>query len=824
MVHRQEDLSWRRLASLWRAQRQDTRTEEIMGKGTSSSNKETDPFASESAPSSRRPISDWAHRDKRVLAEQAPDYLLLLDLEGVILLANRPLPDLTIEEMVGHELTSLLPIRFRRDLTGCLRRVIDRRLQDRCEIEYRAQNGRVWTLEVRVGPILEERELTSLAVSCSNVTEQRHTIRALQRSEARYRSLIETQTEFIVRWLPDGTHTFVNDAYCRFFDQPRDAILGTSLFQRVHEKDRERVRAKISSLSTAHPTAVDEHRVLTTGGAPHWQEWIDRGIFDEDGLLVEVQSVGRDISERRGAEEQLRQSEERYLLLTEAISDVIWTMDLDQRLTYVSPSVRRLFGYQPEELPGLDLSQLLAAGSFPLARDTLLEELRFQQEIETGQTRTRTLDLELVHKNGTPVWCEVKMTLLRDERGRPKGVLGVARDISSWKDAQEALVESEDRLRRAQRLEAVGQLAGGIAHDFNNLLTVIIGNVELIARELPPRDELRGQIEEVSKAARRAASLTRQLLAFSRKQMMVPEILTFNTIVCDMSNMLRRLVGENIELETALQPQLDWVKADPSQLELVLVNLAVNARDAMPDGGRLTIETANEYLDRSYSDGNYEVVEGPYSKLAVTDTGRGIPAHDQSRIFEPFFTTKEVGKGTGLGLSTVYGIVKQSGGYIWVDSEPNKGTRFRIYLPRIEKSESHERPAAESAGQSPGTETILLVEDEDGVRALASKILESIGYRVIAASNGDQALRILAGAEQSLHMLLTDVIMPGMSGAKLAEEALAAKPDLKVLFISGHSDDVLTHHGELDPETNFLEKPFTPDALANKVREVLDAA
>jgi two-component system cell cycle sensor histidine kinase/response regulator CckA len=305
--------------------------------------------------------------------------------------------------------------------------------------------------------------------------------------------------------------------------------------------------------------------------------------------------------------------------------------------------------------------------------------------------------------------------------------------------------------------------------------------------------------------------------------MMVPEILTFNTIVCDMSNMLRRLVGENIELETALDPQLDWVKADPSQLELVLVNLAVNARDAMPDGGRLRIETANEHLDRSYSDDNYEVVEGSYSMLAVTDTGRGIPAHDQSRIFEPFFTTKEVGKGTGLGLSTVYGIVKQSGGYIWVDSEPNKGTRFRIYLPRIEKSENHERPAAESTGQSPGTETILLVEDEDGVRALASKILENIGYRVIAASNGEQALRILAGAEESLHLLLTDVIMPGMSGAKLAEEALAAKPDLKVLFISGHSDDVLTHHGELDPETNFLEKPFTPDALANKVREVLDA-
>jgi PAS domain S-box-containing protein len=794
----------------------------IMSEGSSSSKAKGGALPLGSSAPPRTPDSDWAHREKRALAENAPDYLLMLDLEGVVLVANRPLPDLDLAAMIGHKLSSLLPIRFRRDLTECLQRVMDRKIQDRCEVEYRAHSGQAWTLEIRVAPVLTGQSLSSLAVSCSNVTEQRHTIRALKRSEARYRSLVQTQTEFIVRWLPDGTHTFVNDAYCRFFDQPRASILGTSLFQRVHEQDRDRVRAKITSLSTGTPTATDEHRVLTPDGLACWQEWIDHGFFDEDGVLLEIQSVGRDISGRHRAEEQLRQSEERFLLLTGAIADVIWTMDLDQQLTYASPSVWRLLGYRPDELPGVDLGQLLAADSFPLARDTLLEELRFENEVETGLSRTRTLDLELVHKNGTPIWCEVKMTLLRDEKRRPTGILGVARDISSWKDAQEALVESEERLRRAQRLEAVGQLAGGIAHDFNNLLTVIIGNVELMARQLSPRDDLRGQIDEVSKAARRAASLTRQLLAFSRKQMMVPEVLTFNTIVCDMSNMLRRLVGENIELETELDPKLDWVKADPSQLELVLVNLAVNARDAMPDGGRLTIETANVRLDPSFSDGNYEVIEGPYSMLAVTDTGRGIPTHDQSRIFEPFFTTKEVGKGTGLGLSTVYGIVKQSGGYIWVDSEPSKGTRFRIYLPRIDKADTHERPAAELEGQSPGTENILLVEDEDGVRALACKILENSGYHVIAAENGAQALRILDGMQESLHMLLTDVVMPGLSGAKLAEAALAVRPDLKVLFVSGHSDDVLSHHGELDPETNFLEKPFTPDALANKVRQVLD--
>jgi len=794
-----------------------------MSNFTSGSNAKSGPISLGSATEPSDSDAGWVHHNTRVLVDNTPDYLMLLDLQGVVLLVNRPFPDLSMEDMTGQKLSTLLPIRFRQDLTDSLQRVTERKIPERCEVEYRSQSGQIWSLEVRVGPVVTAGQLSSFAVSCSNITEQRHMVRALKRREARYRSLIETQTEFIIRWLPDGTHTFVNDAYCRFFDQPRDAILGTSLLPRCHEGDRDRVRANIAALSPSRPTAMDEHRVLTADGTVHWQEWIDRGLFDEDGELVEIQSVGRDISERRRAEEQLRQSEERYLLLTEAISDVIWTMDLDQQITYVSPSVRRLLGYQPDELPGVDLSQLLAADSFPMARDTLLEELRF--ESETDLSRTRTLDLELVHRDGTHVWCEVKMTLLRDERRRPKGVLGVARDISSWKDAQEALVESEERLRRAQRLEAVGQLAGGIAHDFNNLLTVIIGNVELMARELSPGDELRTQTEEVSKAARRAASLTRQLLAFSRKQMMVPEVLTFNTIVCDMSNMLRRLVGENIELETKLEPELDWVKADPSQLELVLVNLAVNARDAMPDGGRFTIETANRQLDSSYSDGNYDVVEGPYAMLAVTDTGRGIPAQDQSRIFEPFFTTKEVGKGTGLGLSTVYGIVKQSGGYIWVESEPNKGTRFRIFLPRIDKAGVLNRPVAEQIGRSPGTETILLVEDEDGVRTLTCKILEKSGYRVISAANGEQALGMLAEMQGPLHLLLlTDVIMPGMSGARLAAEVLADRPDLKVLFVSGHSDDVLTHHGELDPETNFLEKPFTPDGLVNKVREVLDDA
>lgn len=416
------------------------------------------------------------------------------------------------------------------------------------------------------------------------------------------------------------------------------------------------------------------------------------------------------------------------------------------------------------------------------------------------------------------------MSLLRDRDGTPNGILGVARDISSWREAQEALVESEERLRRAQRLEAVGQLAGGIAHDFNNLLTVIIGNIELMLKELPPGDMLRSHADEVNKAADRAASLTRQLLAFSRKQMMVPKLLNLNSVVREMVTMLSGLLGENIELKTSLFPALGRIKADPSQIELALVNLAVNARDAMADGGRLIIETANAHLDPSQGEGDFTVIEGPYVMLAVSDTGRGIEEAQQEKIFEPFYTTKEVGKGTGLGLSTVYGIVKQSNGYIWLHSHPGQGARFEIYLPRVEGEHAVESDTKKVEQVAAGEERILLVEDEPSVRSLTKRILKTKGYQVDEAPNGDRALEILSDPSREYELLLSDVIMPGMSGATLAQRAQEIRPELKVLFISGHSDDMLTRHGRLDSPANFLEKPFTSDGLGTKVREVLDAA
>ena len=381
--------------------------------------------------------------------------------------------------------------------------------------------------------------------------------------------------------------------------------------------------------------------------------------------------------------------------------------------------------------------------------------------------------------------------------------------------------EQGEQLRQSQKLESIGRLAGGIAHDFNNLLTAINGYSDLMLRRLGEGDPLRRNAEEIRKAGERAASLTRQLLAFSRKQVLQPLVLDLNGVVADMDKLLRRLIGEDIDLVTSLEPKLGRVKADPGQIEQVVMNLAVNARDAMPRGGHLTIETRNVYLDKAYAHTHVSVQPGRYVMIAVSDTGVGMDAKIREHIFEPFFTTKEAGKGTGLGLSMIYGIVKQSGGNIWVYSEPGHGTTFKIYLPQVKEEASTESSVAASDVLR-GTETILIVEDEDRLRELIREILEMEGYTVFAASNGHEALSICEQQEGTIDLLITDVVMPEMSGRELAESLEHKRSEVKVLFMSGYTDDAVVRHGVLKASSFFLQKPFTPDALARKVREMLN--
>jgi len=390
--------------------------------------------------------------------------------------------------------------------------------------------------------------------------------------------------------------------------------------------------------------------------------------------------------------------------------------------------------------------------------------------------------------------------------------------------AEEALRKSEEQLRQSQKVEAIGRLAGGIAHDFNNLLTIINGYTELILARMPGEDRLTRDVNEIRKAGMRAASLTRQLLAFSRKQILEPKVLDLNAIVVDTEKMLRRLIGEDIELIISPAADLRRTKADPGQVEQVIMNLAVNSRDAMPQGGKLILETANVDLDDAYASRHVGVRPGAYVRLAMSDTGCGMDAETMAHIFEPFFTTKGPGKGTGLGLSTVYGIVKQSGGNVWAYSEPGHGTTFKIYLPQAEGEVDRVGRDGRRPGVPKGSETVLLVEDQKELRELVCQMLEMNGYTVVAASDGFEAIEICGKFEGPIQLMLSDVVMPQMGGRELAQRLTALRPDLKVLYMSGYTSDAIVHHGILDPDTAFLQKPFTPDGLAVKVREVLDAA
>jgi two-component system, cell cycle sensor histidine kinase and response regulator CckA len=523
-------------------------------------------------------------------------------------------------------------------------------------------------------------------------------------------------------------------------------------------------------------------------------------------------SICQDISGQRAVERALRDSDAKYRLLAENSTDVIWTMELDGRLTYVSPSVRSMLGFSPEELTGRPFDEHLTPESARKVRERLARELALPPD---RRSPVALIECRQRRRDGVLVDIEISTNWVFDEGGEVVALQGTSREVTSRKRLQE-------QLRQSQKMEAIGLLAGGVAHDFNNILTSMTMSSELALRELPAESPAAAGFRQILELTQRASDLTRQLLTFSRQQPLRSVSTGVNRLIENLLKMIRRLIGEDIQLQFSAEASPDLTFADPGQIEQVLINLVVNARDAMPDGGRLAIRTRNESLEADFPARHPEAAPGQYVVIDVMDTGHGMDRETSERAFDPFFTTKEKGKGTGLGLSTVYGIVRQHEGFIAVDSVPGEGTTFHVWLPLCERPAPAAAGGADQQDTAGGHETLLLVEDEDSLRDLIAQMFESRGYHVLPAGRPAEALDIFRREEGRIDLLVTDIVMPGGTGTDLYRQLRDLKPDLRVLFMSGYTDRAVLHREVLRPDMPFLQKPFRMSELADRVRRLLD--
>jgi PAS domain S-box-containing protein len=619
---------------------------------------------------------------------------------------------------------------------------------------------------------------------------------------------------------PDGYIVSWNPGARRLKGYEDSEIIGQH-FSRFFTLDDQRRGLPQIALETATREGRFENEGwrLRKDGSKFWALAVIDAIHDEDRNLLGFVKITRDMTERRAAEQRLLESETRFRQLVESVVDyAIFHLDPNGMVSSWNAGAERIKGYRPEEIIGSHFSQFYTeedrAAGVP------------QKALDTAR-RTGKFDAEgwRVRKDGTRFWASVVIDVIRNGLGELVGFAKVTRDITERMEAQRLLHETHEHLAASQKMDAVGQLSGGIAHDFNNLLMIVLGNLETVQRHAreAAHPNMQRAINNAMRGAQRAASLTQRLLAFSRRQALNPKPLDINRFLLGSAEFLHRSLGETIEIETAGAAGLWTVEVDSSQLDIALLNLAINARDAMPKGGKLTIEAANAILDREYCQSNPEVSPGQYVMLSVSDTGAGMTKDVLSRAFEPFFTTKELGHGTGLGLSQVYGFVKQSSGHIKIYSEVGQGTTVKIYLPRFfGTNEANQLVDGDLLGQGEDGETILIVEDDDDVRAYLTDAVRSLGYGVAAASNGKLALDLLGQAKTRIDLMLTDVVMPGMNGRELANSATSLRPDLKVLYMTGYSRNAVAHHGRLDARLDVIQKPITQSDLATRIRDALD--
>ena len=674
------------------------------------------------------------------------------------------------------------------------------------ELEEQVQHASATTGEL-------ERANEQLVIAMG---EARSAERALAAEQHFLRQVIDTIPNFVFAKDREGRFTLVNEAVASAYGTTTAALIGRTDadFNTDAEQVAAFLRDDLTVADTGIPRLIPEESLTDATGAVRWLQTVKRALPNADGS-TQVLGVSTDITGRKHAEEALSREREFLSSVLESLVDGLVACDANGVVTIFNRSVRELFGLPSGPLPTerwTDHFTLLETdGVTPLATD------RYPlTRAVNGEAVDRT-EIVIAPRGQQQRRVLVSARPVVDGQGVKLGAVMAVHDVT-----ERRLLEGQ--LLQAQKMEAVGRLAGGIAHDFNNMLTAIISYSDLLLQDFDAADGRRDDVEEISKAALRAAALTRQLLVFSRQQVTRPGVVDLNFSVAELEKMLTRLIGADIDVTTRLDPELGKVMADAGQIEQVIMNLVVNARDAMPSGGKLTIETANVVLDEEYALGHAFTHAGAHVMLSVSDTGCGMTREVQERMFEPFYTTKEEGKGTGLGLSTVYGIVRQAGGHVWVYSEVDRGSTFKIYLPRVDAQPAAAVEPTRFAALRPGSETVLLVEDDDAVRGVASRILRKSGYAVIEAFNGTEALRICEDPTISIDVIITDMVMPGLGGREFAGRLQEHRRGVRVIYMSGYTEDAVTRQSLLEPGAAFIEKPFSPDALTRKLRLVLDAS
>jgi PAS domain S-box-containing protein len=813
----------------------------------------------------------------RTLAEAAPDMIFIVDRRAHIKYVNNFAAkqfSKTPEEIIGKSMSDLFPSDISDRQRHHLQEVFEYGKPIYLENKTTFLDRDVW-LSTWLTPLSNEAgEVYSVLGISRDITERKQAEEAIRENEKRFRQLFDEAPVGYFEYDTRGRIVSVNRTELEMLGYTLEEMIGQPVWKFIVEEDiaRNLILAKLAG--TMPPSRNLERTYRRKDGTIFPALVQDRLLQDAEGKILGIRSTIEDVTDRKRAEDSLKQSEENAMQLAQEnaimaeIGRVISsTLEIDKVYEGFSVEVQKIIPFdrivinmidtekgtvKNVHIAGKELHDRNVKDIYPLegsgnaemvrSKSTFLIQTedfdqyqdRFPMLLSTFQagfrsimnvplfSKGRIIGGLLLRSRAPYTYTDKDVKLAERIASQIAGAVENAQLYAERIQAEQEKAALQEQLRQSQKMEAIGRLAGGVAHDFNNLLTVIKGYSELSLAEMKEEDPFRESVEEIKKSADRASDLTRQLLAFSRRQIMEMKVLNLNTILQNLEKMLRRLIGEDIELTFLSGGDLRSVKVDPGQIEQVIINLSVNARDAMPKGGKLTIETVNAVLDEEYASKHIAVKPGQYVMLSVSDTGIGMTSEVRERVFEPFFTTKERGRGTGLGLSTVYGIVKQSGGNIWVYSEPDRGTTFKIYLPQVNEALEELCEKVETRELPRGTETVLIVEDDKEVRKLAVRILENQGYKVLKASQGSEALPLSKEYQEPIHLMLADVVMPGLDGRELAERVKFFHPQMKVLYMSGYTENAITHHGVLEKGMNYIQKPFAVDALARKVREVLD--